>query len=83
MFEIIEIISDEQNLINKIKVNFETISGDIFSKTFDFPFSMTKHGIINFLENFYAINYSVLDAYTENKKEILTLQGFKGGVDNG
>jgi len=83
MFEIIEIIPDEQNLINKIKVNFETISGDIFSKTFDFPFSMSKQGIINFLENFYAINYSVLDAYTENKKEILTLQGFKGGADNG
>ena len=73
MFEIIEIIPDEQNLINKIKVNFETISGDIFSKTFDFPFSISKQGIINFLENFYAINYSVIDAYTENKKEILTV----------
>lgn len=83
MFEIIEIISDEQNLINKIKVNFETISGDIFSKTFDFPFSMSKQEIINFLEDFYAINYSVIDAYTENKKEILTLKGFKGGADNG
>ena len=83
MFEIIEIIPDEQNLINKIKVNFETVSGDIFSKTFDFPFSMSKQGIVNFLENFYAINYSVIDAYTENKKEILTLKGFKGGADNG
>jgi len=61
-------------------VNFETISGDIFSKTFDFPFSMTKQGIINFLENFYEVNYSALDAYTKNKKEILTLKGFKGGA---
>lgn len=83
MFEIIEIISDEQNLVNKIKVNFETISGNIFEKSFDFPFSMSKQGIVNFLENFYAINYSVIDAYTENKKEILTLKGFKGGADNG
>jgi len=57
----------------EIKVNFETISGDIFSKTFDFPFSISKQGIVNFLENFYAINYSVIDAYTENKKEILTV----------
>ena len=83
MFEITEVIVDEQNLVNKIKVNFETISGDIFEKSFDFPFSMTKQGITNFLENFYALNYSVIDAYTENKKEIQTLIGFKGGVSNG
>lgn len=83
MFEITEVIVDEQNLVNKIKVNFETISGDIFEKSFDFPFSMTKQGITNFLENFYALNYSVIDAYTENKKEILTLKGFKGGASNG
>ena len=83
MFEIIEIISDEQNLINKIKVNFETISGDTFSKTFDFPFSMTKQGITNFLENFYALNYSIIYAYKKKKKEILTLKGFKGGASNG
>ena len=78
MFEITSVIVDEQNLVNKIKVNFETISGDIFEKSFDFPFSMTKQGITNFLENFYALNYSVIDAYTENKKEIQTLIGFKG-----
>ena len=83
MFVITEVIVDEQNLVNKIKVNFETISGDIFEKTFDFPFSMTKQGITNFLENFYALNYSVIDAYTENKKEIQTLIGFKGGASNG
>ena len=83
MFEITSVIVDEQNLVNKIKVNFETISGDIFEKSFDFPFSMTKQGITNFLENFYALNYSVIDAYTENKKEILTLKGFKGGASNG
>ena len=83
MFEITEVIVDEQNLVNKIKVNFETISGNIFEKSFDFPFSMTKQGITNFLENFYALNYSVIDAYTENKKEIQTLIGFKGGANNG
>ena len=83
MFEITSVIVDEQNLVNKIKVNFETISGDIFEKSFDFPFSMTKQGITNFLENFYALNYSVIDPYTENKKEIQTLIGFKGGASNG